>query len=81
VRAAVLYVKIVALVNVVDMGLDKAIEQGKEHREPYRKAKAVNSTCRNHGSCPWCAGNRQINSRRKAQKTSEEIKQYRSADL
>ena len=40
------------------MALDKAIKSGKEHRKPYRGAKAVDSTCRNHGSCPWCLGNR-----------------------
>ena len=40
------------------MSLDKAIEHGKEHRKPYRRAKAVDKACRNHGSCPWCRGNR-----------------------
>lgn len=38
--------------------LDKSIESGSEHRKPYRKAKAVDRTCRNHGSCPWCTRNR-----------------------
>lgn len=28
-----------------------SILHGKEHREPYRGAKAVDKTCRNHGSC------------------------------
>ena len=32
------------------MGLEKAIEHGKEKRKAYRGAKAVDSTCRNHGS-------------------------------
>lgn len=40
------------------MSLDKAIEHKKEKRKPYRKAKAVDKTCRNHGSCPWCKSNR-----------------------
>jgi len=40
------------------MGLGKAIEHGKEHRKPYCGAKAIDRTCRNHGSCPWCYGNR-----------------------
>jgi hypothetical protein len=38
--------------------LDKAIEHGKEHRKPYSKAKAVDRSCRNHGSCSYCEGNR-----------------------
>ena len=40
------------------MGLDKAIAHGKEHRKPYRGSKAIDATCRNHGSCPWCEENR-----------------------
>jgi hypothetical protein len=40
------------------MSLDKAIEHHKEHRKKYRGAKAVDSCCRNHGSCKWCEGNR-----------------------
>ena len=27
-------------------------------RAAYTKSKAVDATCRNHGSCPWCARNR-----------------------
>ncbi|HOP08480.1 MAG TPA: hypothetical protein PLF13_14505 [candidate division Zixibacteria bacterium] len=38
------------------MSLDKAIKHGKEHRKPYRGAKAVDKSCRNHGSCPACQG-------------------------
>ena len=37
---------------------DKAIEKGKEHREPYHGAKAIDRTCRNHGMCPYCRDNR-----------------------
>lgn len=40
------------------MALDKAIEHGKEHRKPYTGAKAIDRTCRNHGSCGWCKSNR-----------------------
>lgn len=40
------------------MSLDKAIQHGKERRKPYRRSKAFDRTCRNHGSCPWCRGNR-----------------------
>ena len=36
------------------MSLDKAIEHGKEKRKIYRKAKVIDSSCRNHGSCPYC---------------------------
>jgi len=36
------------------MSLGKAIEHHKEKRKPYRKAKAYDSSCRNHGGCPYC---------------------------
>ena len=40
------------------MSLDKAIRYKKEKRKPYYGAKAIDHTCRNHGSCPWCKGAR-----------------------
>jgi len=40
------------------MSLDKAIAHRKEKRKPYRGAKAVDKSCRNHGGCPWCERNR-----------------------
>lgn len=40
------------------MGLDKAIEHEKEKRKKYYGAKAVDRTCRNHGSCDHCRDNR-----------------------
>ena len=38
--------------------LDKAILHGKEKRKPYYGAKAIDRTCRNHGSCPAARANR-----------------------
>ena len=35
------------------MSLDKAIIHHKEFRKPYRGAKAIDSTCCNHGADPW----------------------------
>lgn len=40
------------------MGQDKAIEHGKEKRKQYHGSKAIDRSCRNHGSCPWCKENR-----------------------
>lgn len=50
------------------MALDKRIKQGREKRKPYRKSKAISRTCRNHGSCPYCRGNRLVGNRRLAEK-------------
>jgi hypothetical protein len=36
------------------MSLIKAINHSKERRKPYRRAKAVDPMCRNHGWCHWC---------------------------
>jgi hypothetical protein len=57
------------------MSLEKAIEHHKEFREPYRKSKRFDKTCRNHGSCPWCEGNRTFCSRKRLFKIQEELKE------
>jgi hypothetical protein len=36
----------------------KAILHGKSHRKPYRGAKAVDASCRNHGDDDFSKGNR-----------------------
>ena len=47
------------------MSLDKAIEHGKEHRNPYHGAKAIAYSCRNHGTCEFCLENRMFKFRDK----------------
>lgn len=47
------------------MGLEKAIKHKKEHRKPYKGAKAVAYSCRNHGECPYCRHNRLYNNAKK----------------
>lgn len=47
------------------MSLDKSIKSGKEHRKPYRGIKAIDRSCRNHGGCSWCEGNRRFKFRDK----------------
>lgn len=42
------------------MAMNKAIEHGKEKRQPYRGSKVFDKTCRNHGGCDWCKENRTI---------------------
>lgn len=50
------------------MSLDKAIKYGKEKRKPYRKAKAVDHQCRNHGDCQWCKENRDYKNKKRIEK-------------
>lgn len=56
------------------MGLEKAIEHGKEHRKPYKGAKRSFKSCRNHQGCPYCEGNRKHNSNVKEYAADEQIK-------
>lgn len=58
------------------MALDKSIEYGKEHRKPYVGAKSVDRTCRNHGSCPYCKGNRTYQSKKELLKINSKLKEY-----
>lgn len=36
------------------MSFDKNYPNRKDQRKPYRKSKAFDRTCRNHGSCSYC---------------------------
>ena len=54
------------------MSLDKSIIHGKEHRRPYRGAKAIDKSCRNHGSCVWCRKNRTYKNDKKKQQDLNE---------
>ena len=56
------------------MSLDKAIRYGKEHRKPYRRAKAVDPMCRNHGGCSYCEKGRLHKHKKNELKWNDEIK-------
>lgn len=63
------------------MSYTKAIEHGKSHRKPYRGAKAVDPTCRNHGSDLWSESNR-LHARRKAETAAEyQMREYNTGRL
>ena len=53
------------------MSLDKAIEHEKEKRKQYRGSKAIDRSCRNHGTCKWCEENRKHKFRDKKPKDEE----------
>jgi hypothetical protein len=55
--------------------LDKAIQYGKEHRKPYYGAKAIDRSCRNHGSCPYCQGNRLYKNKKREQKMLDRLQE------
>lgn len=53
------------------MSFDKAIEYNKEHRKKYRGAKAVDKSCRNHGSDDWSFEDR-VHKNKKRQRVIDE---------
>jgi len=53
------------------MSLDKSIKSGKEKRKKYRGSKAVDCTCRNGGTCPWCIGNRQYKNKKREESAND----------
>lgn len=55
------------------MSFDK--HMGKEHRKPYRGGKAIDKTCRNHGGCPWCEGNRKYSDIKRRQSADEKLEE------
>ena len=56
------------------MPLDKAIEYKKEKRKPYYGAKAIDRTCRNHGTCGYCQGSRQYKNTKRLQSMMDKMK-------
>lgn len=62
------------------MSLDKAIEHGKEKRKPYKGAKAVDYTCRNHGRCEWCKNNRLYKQVRMDEASRQEFKEFENEE-
>jgi len=53
------------------MSFKKAIKHGKERRKPYRGSKRFDSSCRNHGSCPYCSSGRLFASKRRGMSLRE----------
>lgn len=57
------------------MSFDANYPNRKDRRKPFRRSKAVDRGCRNHGSCDYCQSNRtHRNKRREPIVTLEELK-------
>ena len=48
--------------------MDKAIKSGKEHRKKYYGTEAIAKSCRCHGGCPICLGNRMYQYKKEKEK-------------
>lgn len=62
------------------MSLNKAIERGKERRKKYYGAKAIDCTCRNHGSCGWCMSSRLYKNNKRIDRMNEKMKEYEKGE-
>jgi len=47
-------------------------------KTPYRKSKAVDKTCRCHGGCPYCKGNRMYQFTKEDLRTSQQLIEFYS---
>ena len=58
------------------MSHDKSIRSSKSHRKPYRGAKAIDATCRNHGGCHGCLENRMHKNDKRELAAEQELREY-----
>jgi hypothetical protein len=63
------------------MSLEKAIKHGKEKRKQYRGSKAFDHSCRNHGSCSWCEGNRKHSSIKRLESNKSKLKDFLNDEI
>lgn len=61
--------------------LDKSIANGREHRKSYYGSKAIDCTCRNHGGCPYCEGNRLYNRKKLEKKFEKDLTEYKKGAI
>lgn len=64
------------------MSLDQSIKHGHDHRKQYYGAKAIDKSCRNHGSDDWALGDRMHKhaKREQAMKDRERDKEWTNED-
>ncbi len=54
---------------------DKNYPNRKDWRKPYRKSKAFDRSCRNHGDCPYCESNRNHKNVKRDISSKEQLKE------
>lgn len=60
------------------MSLDKAIIHHKEHRKEYYGSKSFDRSCRNHGGCSVCEGNRKYKYTKKIQSMNSKETEFKN---
>ena len=63
------------------MSLDKSINSGKEKRKPYYKSGKFDTSCRPHGGCPYCEGNRNYSENKRKDSANEQLESWEKGDI
>jgi hypothetical protein len=63
------------------MSLDKSIESGRERRRKFRGGKAIDKSCRNHGTCNWCRSNRGFANKQDQEAADEQLRAWKRGEL
>lgn len=62
------------------MSFYKFYPKRKDRRKQYRDSRAFDSSCKNHGSCPWCRSNRLYQYRKSILIARSKIKEYQNGE-
>jgi len=62
------------------MSLDKAIENGKEHRRKYYDSRKYDASCRHGGNCDYCRLGRKHNNNKRERSSREKLLDYKFGD-
>ena len=58
------------------MSLLKAIKYGKEKRKPHSGSQTFDYSCKCHGTCGWCEGNRKHFDRKHRNAADKDLKDF-----
>lgn len=59
------------------MAFDKYYPNRKDKRKPFYKSKRFDRSCRCHGGCPYCEGNRMYSTIKRKQDSDLKLKQFK----
>jgi len=59
------------------MSFDKSYPNRKDRRKPFRGAKSFDASCRCHGGCSYCLGNRLHSTNKRRKIADQEIKRVK----
>lgn len=59
----------------------KSWRKGRSWRKPYYRSRRFDATCRSHGSCPWCFGNRMAANLRKLDEWKAQLSDWKCGAL